>query len=100
MSTASRSSKFGTELTFLITATAELMSNPANAAKGGADRSIKKQTQGLEHSIWALGGVTAHPAPQQEPRQPMISSASSVSPVLNLRGGDCEYSLAFIKIRN
>ena len=74
------------------------MSNPADAAKAGADRSSKEQTQGLEHSTWSLGSVTTHPAHQQEPRQPTISSPSSVSPVLNLRGGACECILVFIKI--
>ena len=98
VSTALRPSNCGTELTSVITATAEVMSNAANAAKGRADKSIKKETQGLEHSIWAFDTVTARPARQQEHRQPVPSSASSVSRLPNLRGGDCEYSLAFIRI--
>ena len=64
VSTASRSSKFVTELTLLITAAASYMA---------------EQTQGLNNSTWAPGTATGPYARKQEPRQPITSSPSSVA---------------------
>lgn len=81
MSTALRSSKFGTELTSLITA---------------ATKDMAKQTYGLESSIWAPGNaigphVLQHAAHQPEhlaPAQQPVKSGASSPPHGNVAADD------------